>query len=106
VAYDETEFKPVACRAFVVKGKLQKKLKANQRQQERKLLLQMAYLSFVVSLLGSFFVAFNLVQIITLIFTYASKKVISSISSPVFYGLMIGQAHQHPFEISPMIISA
>jgi len=47
--FEEGKIKPGAYTAFVVKEKLQKRLKAKQRQQERRWLLLMAYLSFVVS---------------------------------------------------------
>jgi hypothetical protein len=43
------QFKPGAYKAFVVKEKTQKRLKAKQRQQEQKMLLSGACLSFVVS---------------------------------------------------------
>jgi hypothetical protein len=46
----------VAYKAFVVTEKIQKRLKAKQRQQEQTLLLSRAYLSFV----GSSFVAFSI----------------------------------------------
>jgi hypothetical protein len=45
----EEQIKPVAYRAFVVTEKIQKRLKAKQRQQEQILLLMRACLSFVVS---------------------------------------------------------
>ena len=43
------KIKPWAYKAFVGKEKVQKQLKAKQRQQEQILLLLQAYLSFVVS---------------------------------------------------------
>jgi hypothetical protein len=49
----------VAYKAFVVTEKIQKRLKAKQRQQEQRLLLSRAYLSFV----GSSFVAFSILKI-------------------------------------------
>jgi len=54
VGFWKGKIKPVACMAFVVKEKLQKKLKAKQRQQEQTWLLLMAYLSFVVSFYSRF----------------------------------------------------
>ncbi len=47
--------KPGAYSTFVAMGKIQKHLKAKQRQQEQQMLLRQAYLSFVIS----FFIFFN-----------------------------------------------
>jgi hypothetical protein len=53
------QFKPGAYKAFVVKEKTQKRLKAKQRQQEQKMLLSWACLSFVVSFYWLLLLFFN-----------------------------------------------
>ena len=67
------KIKPVAYTAFVVTEKIQKRLKAKQRQREQKLLLSRTYLSFVDSFFLLLLLFLNFVQIIALNLTYARK---------------------------------
>jgi len=57
--------------------KIQKRLKSKQRQPEQKMLVLLAYLSFVVSFFISFCCFFIRVQKTALIFTYARKNCIN-----------------------------